>query len=103
MDDTVACEFLFHDCAPDVVRWALMTRRLLVAQAALADTCPLTAWPYVPYSSIVCDDDRTISPMWSRRIARERLGVEPIELPGGHCPHVSRPAALARVLASLEH
>ena len=42
--------------------------------------------PDVPCSSIVCADDRTISPAWSRRIARERLGVDPIELPGGTLP-----------------
>jgi pimeloyl-ACP methyl ester carboxylesterase len=100
-DDTVACEFLFHDCSPDVAAWALTTRRLMVARRALVERCPLTAWPDVPIASIVCADDRTISPSWSRRVARERIGVEPIELPGGHCPHVSRPAALARVLASL--
>jgi pimeloyl-ACP methyl ester carboxylesterase len=100
-DDAVAREFLFHDCAPDVADWALTTRRLMVARGALAETYPLGAWPNVPCSSIVCADDRTISPTWSRRVARERLGVDPIELPGGHCPHVSRPAALADVLVSL--
>jgi pimeloyl-ACP methyl ester carboxylesterase len=47
---------------------------------------------------IVCADDRTIRPDWSRRKARETLGAEPLELPGGHCPHVSRPAALAELL-----
>jgi hypothetical protein len=26
------------------------------------------------------------------------LGVEPIQLPGGHCPMVSRPAVLAELL-----
>src|SRR5262249_59991816 len=52
-------------------------------------------------SSILCADDRTISPAWSRRIARECLGIDPLELPGGHCPHVCRPAALADLLASM--
>lgn len=101
-DDAVAREFLFHDCAPDVAEWALTTRRLLVARGALSEIYPLAAWREVPCSSIVCADDRTISPVWSRRIARERLGVSPIELPGGHCPHVSRPAALAAALVSLD-
>jgi hypothetical protein len=32
------------------------------------------------------------------RAARERLGVEPVELAAGHCPHVSRPAELAALL-----
>jgi pimeloyl-ACP methyl ester carboxylesterase len=101
-DDDVAREFLFHDCAPDVVEWALTTRRLLVARGALRDLYPLTFWPDVPCASIVCAGDRTISPVWSRRAADEQLGVTAIELPGGHCPHVSRPAALAGVLVSLE-
>lgn len=33
--------------------------------------------------------------------ARERLGVDPIELPGGHSPFVGRPAELARAIATL--
>src|SRR5688572_17666404 len=53
-DDSVAREFLFHDCAPDVAAWALTTRRLLVARGALAEKCSLTAWPNVPMSSILC-------------------------------------------------
>ena len=36
-------------------------------------------------------NDRTIRPEWQRRMARDRLGLEPIELPIGHCPNVSHP------------
>jgi len=32
------------------------------------------------------------------RAAREWLNVEPFVLPGGHCPNVSRPEALAKLL-----
>jgi hypothetical protein len=36
------------------------------------------------------------------RVATQRpcelLGIKPIELPGGHCPHVSRPDVLADAL-----
>jgi pimeloyl-ACP methyl ester carboxylesterase len=71
---------------------------VFVAEAAMKETCPLKAWPTTRSMSIVCAEDRTISPPWSRRIARERLGVEPVELAGGHCPHVSRPGTLAEVL-----
>lgn len=35
---------------------------------------------------------------WSRRIAREVLGVEPLELDAGHSPFLSAPAALAEML-----
>jgi hypothetical protein len=33
---------------------------------------------------------------------RERLGVEPIEVEGGHFPYVSRPDLLADVLEAVE-
>jgi pimeloyl-ACP methyl ester carboxylesterase len=100
-DDDVAREFLFHDCPLDVVEWALTTRIHLTAAAALAEVCPLDAWPKTPRSYIVCTEDRTLSPEWSRRVARERLDIEPIEMPAGHCPHVSRPAALAEELVKI--
>jgi pimeloyl-ACP methyl ester carboxylesterase len=100
-DDRAAMEFLFHDCAPEVASWAMTTRRLMIARQAIMEIFPLAEWPSVPCSSIVCAADRTIQPVWSRRIARERLGVEPIELPGGHCPHVSRPGPLAQVLHTI--
>jgi pimeloyl-ACP methyl ester carboxylesterase len=48
--------------------------------------------------SILCRDDYAIAPAWSRRIARERFGVEALELPGGHSPFLSRPAELAALL-----
>ncbi|MGH9039063.1 MAG: alpha/beta fold hydrolase, partial [Acidimicrobiia bacterium] len=65
------------------------------------EPCPLERWPDVPGSYILCTDDRPIPPAWSRRIAREQLGVEAIELPGGHSPMLSRPRHLAEVLSGL--
>jgi ubiquinone/menaquinone biosynthesis C-methylase UbiE len=58
----------------------------------------LESWPDVPSSYIVCADDRTATPAWARRAARERLGVETVEIPGGHCPMLSRPTRLAALL-----
>lgn len=100
-DDRVAREFIFHDCDPDVARWAMARRSPWYPQGLYAEKCPLESWPDVPSHYIVCTEDRTILPEWSRRAARELLGVEPLELPGGHCPHVSRPQQLAEVLATL--
>lgn len=100
-DAQVAREFLFHDCTPETTEWALTTVSLMFARQAILEVCPLETWPVVPVSYILCRDDRTIQPEWSRRAARERIGIQPIELPGGHCPHVSRPDELAEVLASL--
>jgi hypothetical protein len=33
-----------------------------------------------------------------RQATRERLGIEPVEIDGGHFPHVSRPEELAGLL-----
>ncbi len=100
-DEQIASHFLFHDCSPEVRKWAFGTMSLMFAREAIVETCPLSAWPAVPCSYIVCEDDRTILPEWSRRAARERLGADAIELQGGHCPQVSRPGELAEVLANL--
>ena len=98
MEDGVALEFVYHDCPPERLDWAMSTRLLFYAKRAMEEPCPLASLPTVPTTYIVCAEDRTITPAWQRRAAREWLGVEPIELPGGHCPNVSRPEALADVL-----
>jgi hypothetical protein len=98
MIDDVALEFVYHDCPQDRINWALSTRLDFYAKRAMEEPCPLTSWPSVPSAYVVCADDRTINPAWQRRTAREELGVEPFELPGGHCPHVSRPEMLAGIL-----
>jgi len=100
-DDAVALKFLFHDCSPEVATWALTTRVDWYPQRLYEEPCPLSDWPDVPSQYILCQEDRTVRPEWGRRAARERLGVEAIELPGGHCPHVSRPWELADLLTSL--
>jgi hypothetical protein len=100
-DDALAMQFLFHDCPPDMAHWALTTRRLMNAQGALTEICPVDRWPDVPSSYILCRDDRTLNPVWWRQEAQDRVGEAAIELPGGHCPHVSRPRELAEVLVGL--
>jgi pimeloyl-ACP methyl ester carboxylesterase len=102
-DDKVALDFVFHDCPPDRSDWAMSTRLMFYAKHAIEERCPLRAWPAVPSAYIMCANDRTITPAWQRKAARELLGVEPVELPGGHCPHVSRPEALAEVLERMEN
>jgi pimeloyl-ACP methyl ester carboxylesterase len=101
VDEEAARQFLFHDCIPETTNWALGTISLMYARQAILEISPLRIWPDVPSSYIVCAEDRTLQPQWSRRVARERLGVDAIELPGGHCPFVSRPAELAEVLCAI--
>ena len=101
MDDSVALEFVYHDCPTDRIEWALSTRVLFYAKQAMEERCPLSVWPSVPASYIACLDDRTIAPAWQMRAAREWLNVEPFVLPGGHCPNVSHPEVLAEVLVKI--
>jgi pimeloyl-ACP methyl ester carboxylesterase len=96
-DEAVATRFLLHDCSTEVVRDAFS--RLRPEPGVLGrEVTPLESWPDVPSSYIVCADDRMATPAWARRAARERLGVEPVEIPGGHCPMLARPGQLADVL-----
>jgi pimeloyl-ACP methyl ester carboxylesterase len=59
---------------------------------------PLEAWPEVPTSFLVCRDDRFFPADWLRCIVRDRLGIDPIEVPGGHAAHLSRPRELAEAI-----
>lgn len=87
---------LYPDCEPDVVEEAC--RHLRPQRSLWTETLPVERWPDTRIDSVVCADDRVVRPAWSRRVARERLGVEPVELPGGHSPMLARPADLAAVL-----
>jgi pimeloyl-ACP methyl ester carboxylesterase len=91
-----ARRLLYPDCAPDVAEWA--TARLRYQRSMWTQIADFDSWPDVETVSIVCDEDLVLSPAWSARVARERLGVEPIHLPGGHSPFLSRPDDLAEIL-----
>jgi pimeloyl-ACP methyl ester carboxylesterase len=95
-----AAATLYQDCSPDLAARAFA--RLRRQQTALWDRLDvINRWPDVSVASIHCQEDRAISPTWSRWIARRRFGVDSIELPGGHSPMLSQPALLARTLIAL--
>ena len=62
---------------------------------------PLSSHPDVPTALIYAAEDEFFDPEWERFMARELLGVEPIELPGGHFCMVEDPDGLAEVLDRL--
>jgi hypothetical protein len=98
-DAGVALNFLYHDCDQGTTHWALTTRRLFVPLAVYNQRIALDH--DIPSSYIVASEDRTIRPDWQRRMARERLRVEPLEIATGHLPHVSAPERLAELLAQI--
>lgn len=96
-DETVAVHFLLHDCQPEVAHESF--HRLRPEPGVVGgEVTPLKSWPDVPSTYIVCTEDRTATPAWARNAARERLGVEPLEISSGHCPMLSRPKELADLL-----
>ena len=78
--------------------WAIGTLRTFAPRSLYSEVVPVA--PGIPAISIVPDGDRTLRPEWMISATRERLGVEPHIIDGGHCPHVSRPATVAAILDS---
>jgi hypothetical protein len=54
-----------------------------------------------PAAYVVCALDASIRPDWQRHVARDVVGVDPIELQSGHSPMLAVPRELADVLESL--
>jgi pimeloyl-ACP methyl ester carboxylesterase len=95
-DEAVATRSLYPDLAPEDAAWAFARLRPQ-AQTTQRERHP-AGLPSVPAVSIVCSEDTGVNPRWMRRVARERLGVEPVELATGHFPMISAPDALAEAL-----
>jgi pimeloyl-ACP methyl ester carboxylesterase len=100
-DREVAIEAMYHDAPRELAEWAA-SRLRGQARAAPRERFPDDGLP-VPAECayVLCREDRLFDPEWMRSAARERLGMEPVELDGGHCPMLSRPGELADVLLSL--
>ena len=96
-----ALHYLFHDCPPAIAEQAIAHQRPQASSRPATEIPPFETWPKVPNASIVCSEDRTLNPSWSRWASRTLLGIEPVEIVGGHCPFLSRPAELARQLSRL--
>ncbi len=98
-DPQLALRFLFHDCDPQTQQWALGTLRLFNPGLAVYQHTPGPLPPAITCSFILPTGDRTLRPEWMRQAARQRLGVQPVEVDAGHCPHVSQPETIADILA----
>jgi pimeloyl-ACP methyl ester carboxylesterase len=88
----------YHDVPRELAAEALRRERGHPSAAAGSTPWPLRAWPRAALVSVVCTQDRFLPPGLQRRLARERLKVDPVELDSGHCPALSRPKGLADLL-----
>jgi pimeloyl-ACP methyl ester carboxylesterase len=97
-DPDATARIMYADLSPEDAHWAA-ERLCPQAQKSQAEPSPPTP-EGLRAESIVGANDRLLSPAWSRRVARERLGVEAIELPSGHFPMITHPEALADALTA---
>lgn len=87
-----------HDLPPEALAEALRRPPREQAARIFEDPWPLPAWPAVPTRVLVARQDRFFPADFQRRVARDRLGITPDEMDGGHLALLSRPAELVALL-----
>ena len=91
--------YFFHDVPADVTEEG-MRHEPPQSGTPLQQPWPRDAWPDVPTTVLSSRHDRLFPVDFQIRVARERLGITPTTLPGGHLVALSRPAELAAALDS---
>jgi hypothetical protein len=87
---------LFHDCDPEAAEVAFA--RLRFQKSLWNEVADFQDWRAEEIVSVVCTEDRVVNPSWGRQVSKDRLGVDAVELVGGHSPWLAQPAGLARML-----
>jgi pimeloyl-ACP methyl ester carboxylesterase len=82
-----------HDLPPALAAEAACHVRAQ-SDTPFTDPWPLEAWPAVPTRFLLCQDDRFFPAEFQRRVVRDRLGLVPDEMGGGHLPALARPGEL---------
>lgn len=87
--------YLFHDVPPDVL--ATVTPKGEQSSRPMGDACTNASWPDA-VTVISGRDDRFFPLEFQQELARTRLGVEPVVVPGGHLVALSRPDELTTAI-----
>jgi pimeloyl-ACP methyl ester carboxylesterase len=91
--------YFLHDVPRDVVEEGRAHARPQ-SGGPFGQPWPLEAWPDVPTRVLTGRDDRFFPAEFQRRVAEERLGITPDEMPGGHLVALAHPEELTdRLLA----
>ena len=88
----------YHDVPRQLADEALRRARNHPSDRAYREVWPLAAWPDVRTHAVLCLEDRLFPAEWMRELVHDRLGITPDEIRSGHCPMLSAPAELARML-----
>lgn len=95
-DFDVVATFL-HDVPEDLVRESEHHVRQQSDNPLVWDV-RMPAWPDVATRFLLCRDDRMFPAEFQRRVVKERLGITPDEMDGGHLPALHSPDELVRRL-----
>ncbi len=95
---TAATRAFNADCTAADAAWAFSRLRPFNNSSLWDRPYPLEVWPNLSYRAVTGVDDPAITVDYQRATLSARLGVTPVELPGGHSPFLSRPADLADLL-----
>ena len=90
-------EYFLHDVALEVAAEGEPFQQP-EAEAVFGSVCSFSGWPEGRLRVISGADDRFFPVEFQRRVALERVGVEPVVVPGGHLVALARPEALVRAL-----
>ncbi len=91
-------ETFFHDVPADVTAEVMARGERAQSGTPFEKPWPLAAWPAVPTKFLLARDDRFFPAEFQRRVVRERLGITPDEMDGGHLPALAHPKELAERL-----
>jgi pimeloyl-ACP methyl ester carboxylesterase len=89
--------YFLHDVPGEVTAGGARHQRQ-EAEAVFESVCDFESWPSIPIHVVTGREDRFFPPEFQRRVALDRLGVEPDVLPGGHLIALAQPASLADYL-----
>jgi pimeloyl-ACP methyl ester carboxylesterase len=98
-EDAWTIAAFMHDVPSEIAADALKGVREQ-SETPGSEPWPMDAWPDVPTRFLLCRDDRFFPPEWLRKVVKDRLGITPDEIHGGHCVALSRPRELADRLHS---
>jgi pimeloyl-ACP methyl ester carboxylesterase len=97
-DDLDPREVFLHDLPPEALAAALERGPVDQSARPFDDVSP--GWPDVATHAVAGRDDRFFPVAFQRRVARQRLGLDPEVVPGGHLLALANPTGLADALVT---
>ncbi|NUR70344.1 MAG: alpha/beta hydrolase [Hamadaea sp.] len=91
-------EDFFHDVPAEITAEATSRTPTGPSERLFTQPWPLSSWPDVPTTFLQGVDDRFFPLEFQRRLVRRRLGLDVVEIPGGHLGALSCPESLANHL-----